>query len=210
MKKKIIGCLIIIIILIGCGIFLLKTNYDYQKTDLYKFNKEYNLSLNSVIKYANINDLDAIFKSDQAVLFIGSSKDITCQKIIPLLNETINKYQLKNFYYLNIDNDKSEYDVVDNKVVKVKDGSEGYYKLLEKLEPLLLEEVIKKDNKEYKTGEKQINLPFVVTIKNGEIINYHENTVKLNNDQKIFDDKNNEQRLKLLNIYSDLIFEIIN
>lgn len=204
MKKKVI-ILIFLVGLIWGGIILLKANNEYHNTDSYRFNEEYNLLLNTRVKYINANNLDNILNKDRAVIYIGTSKNEICHKVVPLLNEAVNKYNFNNFYYLNIDEEKPIFDIKDNEVIKVKDGSENYYKLIDLLDPFLKEYVIKKDNKEYKTGEKEIGLPFIIFIKDGKLQNYHEGTIN----QLDFDDKNSEQRLRLINIYSDLIVELL-
>ena len=209
MKKKFIILIILFLLIISGFLLGYKYDYDLKQTDSYKFNNEYNISLQNNVKYLNISKSLEILKNDNAIIYIGSANDETCQKVVPLLVNVINKYHIDNFYYLNIDDEEPTFDIIDNKLVKTKDGSEDYYKLLEILDPLLKEKIITKDGKEYKTNEKNITLPFVITIKNGSISNYHEGTVTLNNNS-LFDDQNNEQRLKLIDVYSDMIIELIN
>ncbi len=210
MKKKYIIVALVLLILIISGVVIIKYQKQYQQTDLYRFNNEYHILANSPVKYLDLSNVKSIFNKEEAFIYIGSANDETCRNIVPILLETVNKYQLKDFYYLNIDDEQSLYEVKDNKAVKIKDGSENYYQLLELLDPFLGEYTIIKDNKEYKTGEKRIKIPFVISIKDGNIDNYHESTIKLNSDQEYFDIKNNEQRLKLIDIYSDLISNIVN
>lgn len=210
MKKKILMIMILILIVIS-GLLLVKHEEDLKKTDAYKFNSEYHLSINNNVKYVNTTKALEVLKLDEAVLFICSSNNEICQKTVPILVNVINKYHLNHFYYLDISNDEPTFQIdSDNKVVKTKDGSEDYYKFLANLDPVLDENILKKDGKEYHTNEKKIGLPFVITIKNGAIYDYHEDTVTLNKEQLVFDDHNNEQRLKLIDIYSDMITRLQN
>ena len=209
MKKKKMIIMVIVLLIIMCGILLgFKYNYDFKQTDNYKFGNEYHTSLNNNVKYINTSKALEIMHNDEAVIYIGSATDETCQKIVPLLIDVVNKYHINHFYYLNIDDDVPAFDITDEKLVKTKDGSEDYYKLLEILDPLLKEKIIKKDGKDYKTNEKTISIPSVITVKNGNIDNYHEGTVTLNKDQLVFDEKNQEQRLRLIDIYSDMITKL--
>ncbi len=203
MKKKILLVIGLLIVIIS-GLLVYKYIDNYRHTDAYKFNNEYNVKTD-LVKYVPINEVADILKKDQAILYIGSSHDENCQKTMSLFVDTLAKYQFSSFYYLDVTDEEAIYDVIDNKAVKTKDSSEEYKNLLTVLDPLLKENVIRKDGKDYKTGEKKINLPFVLTIKNGEISNYHEQTVNLEKDQLFFDISNNEQRLKLIDIYSDLL-----
>lgn len=198
MKKKIIGLLIIVIIL-GSSIVGFKTYEDYQSTDNYRFFKEFNVKVNSNVTYVNNAD---VFNKERAIFLIGANDELS-KKIIPLFTNVIDKYEIINFYYLNIDEEKSEFEVIDDKLNKVKDGSEGYYQILEKLDAILKERIIKEQDKEYKTLEKEIVTPFVITIENQNILNYYEVNEKI-------DLNNNEERLKLVDIYSDLIVELID
>ncbi len=209
MKKKKMIIMVIVLLIIMCGILLgFKYNYDFKQTDNYKFGNEYHTSLNNNVKYINTSKALEIMHNDEAVIYIGSANDETCQKIVPLLIDVVNKYHINHFYYLNLDEDVPAFDIADQKLVKTKDGSEDYYKLLEILDPLLKEKIIKKDGKDYKTNEKTISIPSVITVKNGNIDNYHEGTVTLNKDQLVFDEKNQEQRLRLIDIYSDMITKL--
>ena len=48
-------------------------------------------------------------------------------------------------------------------------------------------------------------MPFIITIKDQDLLNYHEGTLK----EQDFNINNNEQRIKLTSIYSDMIVELL-
>ena len=200
MKKKIIFILIVLVVII-CSFFIYKNYQEYVESDNYKFLSDYNIKLDNVT-YVNINEALEVFDKQKAILFIGSKNNLECQKIMGIFNNVMKKYEIINFYYLDIENELPIFEIVDNKVVKNKDGSENYYKMLEKLDPFLNEKIIKKDNQEYKTEEKEIKIPLIITIKDQNILNYFYFNEK-------FDENNIEQRLKLTDIYSDMIVELL-
>lgn len=201
MKKKIILILIILISIIGC-LFLYKNYQEYIASDNYRFLSEYNIKLDNVT-YLNLNEALEVFDKQKAILFIGSKKNLDCQKIMDIFNNVMAKYEIINFYYLDIEDELPNFEIVDNKVVKNKDGSEDYYKLLAKLDPFLNEKIIKKGNQEYKTEEKEIKIPLIITIKDQNILNYYYL-------KEEFNENDVEQRLKLTDIYSDMIVELLN
>ena len=204
MNKKLIVLFIVIVSLVGVGFFWFKEK-EYQKTDLYKFKNDYNISLNTNIKYLNGEETINLFNKEKAILFIGSKNDEMCQNIMRVFTNVIDKYNIINFYYFDIDEEEPIFKIEDNKAIKVKEGSDSYYQLIEKLDVLLDEKIINENNKEYKTGEKELKLPFIITIKDQDLLNYHEGTLK----EQDFNINNNEQRIKLTSIYSDMIVELL-
>ena len=101
-KRYIVMALIVICLIIGCYIMRIYQK-KYQETDMYRFKEEYNLDVDCPVKYLKIEDIEDIFAKNQAVIYIGDANDETCHEIVPLLVDVINKYQIKDFYYLNID-----------------------------------------------------------------------------------------------------------
>ena len=154
MNKKLIVLFIVIVSLVGVGFFWFKEK-EYQKTDLYKFKNDYNISLNTNIKYLNGEETINLFNKEKAILFIGSKNDEMCQNIMRVFTNVIDKYNIINFYYFDIDEEEPIFKIEDNKAIKVKEGSESYYQLIEKLDVLLDEKIINENNKESIKQEKR-------------------------------------------------------
>ncbi len=203
MKKRILFLVFILLVVIFIVGFK-KYQDIYRSTDNYQFLTDYNISLKSKVTYVNGLEALDVFNKERAILYIGDKEEELCQQNMAIFTNVIDKYDIINFYYLDISNELPLFQINDDKVSKVKDGSESYYKLIEYLDSVLNEKVILENNKEYKCGEKEIKLPFVITIEDGKILNYHEGLIK---DE--FDEKDNELRLKLTDIYSDMIVELI-
>lgn len=228
MKKKslIISVVVGIFIVLagGLGIYLL--NQEKPSGDALKFKEEYE-SLNGTIRESDgqryndikidknnpivyIDSKGALeeLEENQAIIYVGANWCPWCRGAVPVLLEVAEEYKVDKIYYLDLDNEKSSFEIVDGELNKTKDGSANYYKLLEKLGDRLSDYALTKDGKSYPTGEKRIYMPYVVGVKNGKVSKDLVGTVSLNENQTKYDNLSDEQQRELKDKYIE-IFESV-
>ncbi len=222
-KTKIFISAIAVVLILVIGFFLIKNEVNKKHSDANKFKEAYE-SLNDTIresdgekynnvqidsdnpiKYVDTKEALDVLNEKQAILYIGANWCPWCRNAVPVLFDVAKKYNVDTIYYLELDNEKSNFKIQDGKAVETNHGTETYYELLKKLDSILEEYTLTDEKgKTYKTGEKRIYMPFVVAIKDGEVINSHVGTVDLDKGQTKYDALTEEQRLKLNAIYSDM------
>lgn len=227
MKKKYIlgiGALVVALFLVGG--FLIFQNKPSE--DALRFKNEYE-ALNGTIREsdgATYNTIEVnkknpivyvdaketaenILESEKAVLYIGAEWCPWCRNAIPVLFEVAKKYKVSTIYYLNLDNEKDSFEIQNGKLVKTKEGTEGYYQLLDKLSDVLNDYVLKDSTgKEYPTLEKRVYMPHVLAIKDGKVVGNHVGTTSLNDGQTKYDAMTEEQHDKVYQIYSDMLEKV--
>ena len=186
-KKRVILLIIIVIVLIlglgSGGYFLLA--YKEQNKDALRFKAEYeslndmiresdgekynNVSIdkNNPIKYVTVDDTIKLLDSKKAIIYVGANWCPWCRNMIKPMLDVANKLNIKTIYYLELDDDKSNYEIQNNELKQINKGSKSYYELLDYLRDY---ELTDSDGKTYSTGEKRIYMPFFITIKNGGIV----------------------------------------
>lgn len=225
MKKKIIITIIIILIFIlGICTYLFMNN---NNSDTLKFKEEYeslnntiresdgatynniSISKNNPIKIVDAKGALKVLQSKKAVLYIGAGWCPWCRNAVPVLFEVTKKYNVKTIYYLNLDNEKSSFKIEKNKLIQTKKGTDSYYELLDKLSDRLNDyKLTDESGNEYDTKEKRIYIPYVITIKDGKVIDDHVGTVSLNENQTKYDKMTTEQYQELLNIYNSMFEKV--
>lgn len=154
-------------------------------TDSEKFKKEYE-SLNGEKIENNIarevsidSDNPFIYSSaeeivtkidnkDTFAVYFGFKECPWCRSVIESLISSAKDLGLEEIYYVDIKDIRDTLKVDDNKnVVTEKKGTDGYYKLLEKLDNVLDEYSLESDDESINTNEKRIYAPTVVAIVNG-------------------------------------------
>ena len=95
----------------------------------------------------------------------------------------------------------------DGNIVTEVEGAKGYTDLLNALDTILDDYVISdEDGNEVKTGEKRIYVPLVIFVRDGEIVDYHADTVSSQTDPYVA--LTNEEKNELINIYKEKINKI--
>lgn len=215
MKKIALVMSMILVLLVGCN----------KETDAEKFKNEYE-SLNgqtsqsgkkylnveiekdNIIKYVSISELLDVIKNETGVIYLGFPECPWCRNAVPALLEAANSTSIETIYYLNMFDvrDKLSLDNDGNIVTEIEDAK-GYTDLLNALDTILDDYVISdEDGNEVKTGEKRIYVPLVIFVRDGEIVDYHADTVSSQTDPYVA--LTNEEKNELINIYKEKINKI--
>ena len=184
-KITLIILIIALLIAIILGAFILKDKEE--KTDAIKFKEEYE-SLNGTIRekdgqtirtikideenpivYATAEEIvKKIEKKETFAVYFGFSDCPWCRSVLPTLIEVANDLKISKIYYVDVKEIRDVLVVEDEKIKTEKEGKEGYYKLLEKLDSVLSDYSLKdSEGNNVDTNEKRIYAPNIVSIVNG-------------------------------------------
>lgn len=150
MKKKILLILLVICVLLtGCA------KKETTISDSEKFKQEYtNVSEYNVFTYRSADEIIKILEHGTGVVFLGFPECKWCQAYAPMLNVVADTEGLEKIYYYNI-------------LEARKNNTEEYQKIVE-----LLEEYLSYDEE----GNKRVYVPTVVTVSEGKIVGYDDET----------------------------------
>lgn len=126
---------------------------------------------NNVI-YSNIDEVLSILDSGSGIIFFGNSGDTNTRLVVSNLTDNIGD---NNIYYLDIISNGEDirdlYELNDNKAKLVRNGQRGYSDLLDYLDEYLDEyQITKMNGKKLDVGEKRLEIPMVVKVKNGKVV----------------------------------------
>ena len=219
MKKVLLSVLIVIGLLLvaGCnketdalkfkeeyealnGVFIEGTKYKYPSVEILKDN---------AIKYVTSEELLKVLDEGTGAVYFGYPNCPWCRSAVPTLIESANEVGLENIYYLNVKDERDEIKVKeDGSLEVVKEGTEGYKKLLKRLDNVLLDYTLTDiHGNEVSANEKRIYVPLVVFIKDGEIVGYHLDTVS--SQKNPFEPLNDEQKNELMDTYINLMHKVL-
>lgn len=112
----------------------------------------------------------AIQNKETFVIYFGFASCPWCRSILETLIEVSKEESLSQIYYVDISNIRDTYEIKNGKLEKTKEGTEGYYKLLDLFKDKLEDYKITDDaGKTTDTGEKRIYAPNIVGVIDGEI-----------------------------------------
>lgn len=160
----------------------------------------------SPVQYKTDEEIVDILNNGTGVIYFGFSTCPWCRSMVETLLKAVDDNNVSNLYYVDIKDIRSSYKVNNSKLEKTIDGTESYYKILDRLADYLSDYKITSGKKEYDTGEKRLYAPTVVAIKNGEILGLHEATVESQTDP--YSGLTDEEAKELYNIYSDMFVEL--
>lgn len=228
MKKKVIACIVILIILTSGCIYSYVADYidNRASQDALKFKEEYeslngkentsgqkypeiSISSENNIKYVDISEALDIIKNKTGIIYFGANWCPWCRNAIPVLLNAATSTNTKNIYYLDMSEVRNTWDVIDDKVVKTKEEKKGYYDLINALANILGDNyTLRKDGKEYDVGEKRIMLPTFIAVKDGKIVAYHIGTINLKEGQTAYSSLDDDQIEELNNLFTDMMEKV--
>lgn len=182
--KKILVIITVLMLLVGC------TNTKETKqvqADAAKFKEEYEslnnesnngktyrsleIDDNNPITYQTVSDIiEAMDDKESFVIYFGFAECPWCRSVVPTLIEVANDLGISNIYYVDVKEIRDTLELDDEgNIVTKKEGTEDYYKLLEKLDSVLETYLLTDaDGNEVNTGEKRIYAPNIISVIDGE------------------------------------------
>lgn len=156
MKKKVIILLgVVLVIALGVLGYLYLNKEKNTNVDGKRFAEEYtSVTEDNVFVYRNIDEIINILEHGTGVVYLGFPECPWCTAYVPYLNEVAQDNDVEKVYYYNILNDRKE-------------NNDNYKKLVD-----ILKDYLKFDEE----GNKRIYAPSVIAVKNGEIIDFDDET----------------------------------
>lgn len=222
MRFKKVYLFIILVIMV----FSLSGCFKERENDALKFKEEYEkfngeksssgkvypevlVDENNIIEYISMNRAEEIVDDGTGVIYFGYASCPWCRNAISVLLKAAENTDIDKIYYVDMEDARDIKKIGDNgEIITTKEASDGYYDLVDELDDILLDYTIKdKNGNEVNTGDKRIYVPLVVFVVDGEIVNYHLDTVSSQTDPYI--PLNEEEQIELFNIYSDGIHDVL-
>lgn len=214
---------VIVIIACGCGFLAFQKVEDTPViTDAVKIKEEYEMLNEKIndnnLKYPTVtlsDDNPFVYRSESeiidilnnktGVIYFGFSSCPWCRSVLPILEDAAREVGLAQVFYLDIQNIRDVLELDENdKVVTSKEGSNGYYQIVELLDEYLSEySLTNEKGEEISTGKKRLFAPTVVGVLNGEIVSFHEGS--LDSQKSGYDALDDKEKEELKKIYVELI-----
>jgi thiol-disulfide isomerase/thioredoxin len=200
-KSRAVVCIVVLFLLIAAFIIYIFSELFTESeikpvievTDALKFKEEYESLNGQTINDNEVRSLsipednpfiyktadeivDMINNNETFLVYFGFASCPWCRSVITTMIESAKSNNIKTIYYVDISDIRDTYELNDNhEAVKTKEGSDGYYKLLELLSPVLEDYsalTYKSGKKTIKVNidEKRIYAPSLVVVKNGNPI----------------------------------------
>jgi len=230
-KKELLLKVLVLLVVVSIAFVavFIKNNTTHDKTDGLKFKEDYE-SLNHVVresdgatynlvdipsdnpmKYVSAIEAVEIIKKRSGILYIGANWCPWCRNAVEVLIDVAKEKNVNTIYYLDLTEYRNVWEIKNGSLEKTTTEKEGYYDLLSALDQVLGENsytLKDKDGKVYDTKEKRIYMPFVLAIKDGEIVDTHVGTVDLNKEQTKYDKLTEEQEKELHQKYQSMFQKI--
>ncbi len=180
----------IILIVLLCTFFIAACSNNKTITDSEKFKKEYE-SINGKVnetsgkKYRNISIskdnpmvystaeeiVDKMNQKESFVVYFGFKECPWCRSVIEQLMKVAKDKKVEKIYYVDVTGIRDVKELNDEGEIITKDeGTEAYQLLIEKMENVLEEYTLTKDEEKIEVGEKRIYAPNVVAVSKGKAI----------------------------------------
>ncbi len=181
-------------------------------------NKKLTIKEKNGVEYIELSEANKILEEGSGVIYFCYAADPYCRNSVTVLLDAASSTKLDKIYYVNVrPDDKVENDIRDtyelndhNKAKQIREGSNGYHDLLTLLANELSDYILTTDKgKNINTGEKRLQVPTVVAVKEGEIIGFHEGTVTTNKEDSNgkVEDLTEEETKELLSVYKEMFEE---
>lgn len=230
--QKILVILIIIIVLIASafGVYAFsnkdKNECKTKENDSIKIKREFEKLNNKKIDnskntyekvilendnpfvYINENQAIDIINNKSGIILFGYASCPYTRSIISILSEVASDMGISKIYYLDISGIRDSYKVSEKKVKQISKGTDGYNLILKSLDKYLSNySITDSKGKIYSTDVKRIYSPTLIVVKNGEVIGFHEGTVKTHKLYQTLIDKEKEE---IKNIYINMFSTYMN
>lgn len=211
--KKLILSIVMVVMVISMASSCTMKPIDEKNKDSLKFKEEYealnkdalemNIPENNKMKYATYNEVMEMLESGTGVIYFGFPQCPWCRNAVPVLINSASDTDLKEILYFNALSIRDKKHLDDNgNIVVDQEGTEEYYKLIEKLSSVLGPYDGLNDS-----SIKRLYFPTVVFVKDGNIIMAHEGTVESQTDPS--KPLSKIQTEELYQIYVDSIQKIL-
>ncbi len=108
MKKKNVIMIILIVAILGVGMFFAISHFSSKESDAKKFSKEYHeVTEDNVFVYRTKEEIIKILKHGTGVVYLGFPECGWCQAYVKILNEVAKEEKLEQIYYYNVLEDRS-------------------------------------------------------------------------------------------------------
>ena len=221
-NNKIILILLVILTLVVVGVCTYSVIKNNEKdTDAIKFRNEYSelngkvnenngknyvnvsISDSNTIKYITEEKAIELLEEGTGVIYFGFSTCPWCRSLVSTLT-SVAENKNESIYYLDILDIRSAFELNEGKLNKIKDGSKGYYKILELLDEQLEDFYLIDDaGNKFDTEEKRLYAPTIVAFNKGNITSIHVGTVE--SQENGYDELTSDQITELESIIEKLI-----
>lgn len=180
MKKFVIICLLSLL-LVGCGkttpALTFKKAYESLNGVEISGRKIRSVSISSENPYVTIfieELLEKIENKETFFVYFGSKYCPWCRSVIESSIEVAKEQGVSTIYYVEIWDGmheelfRDQYEVQDGELIKTKEGTEDYQKILEAFDKVLKDYTITSNGETYSVGEKRVYAPNFIFVKNGE------------------------------------------
>ena len=195
-QKVLVGLILgILVIALGIVLYLVIIKKD-DSTDALKFKREYeslnnktneitkekylnvNINKNNVFVYKTDKDILDVMENEEAIIYFGYKESNSSRGLVSVLNNAAKENGINKVYYVDITNIRDEYEVIDGTISKIKNGTDCYYTLLNKMDSFLHEYYITDSNDDsYNSGEKRLFAPTVIAVKDGNVVGFYEGII---------------------------------
>lgn len=220
-NKICIGIITICVVLVvGLCVFLIANHKEEIVSDATKFKNEYEVfndyeSIREFVKvkvdennpviYKTSKEILEVMEKNDAIIFFGDPSINSSRLLVEPLLEVLKEENVKELFYVDVRDIKDEYEF-DGTLIpkKIKNGTDGYYKIMKFLDKYLEEYYIEGTNGNlYDTGVKRLEDPTIVAVKNGKVVAFDDKLVKVEDELKINEKEYEDIKVKIREIIVD-------
>lgn len=120
--------------------------------------------------YATAGEIITMMDNNESfVVYFGYANCVGCHHMLPVLIDAANDLNISKIYYVDVDNIRDELTINSKgEVITVKEASEGYLGLLNRLDSVLMNYTLSDGENTIKLDNKRIYAPSIVSIVNGK------------------------------------------
>ena len=168
------------------------------------------ISNENPIVYKTDDEIVKFMEQGTGVIYFGFSSCPWCRTMIPLLLKAAESTSLGEINYVDIQHIRDRLTLDENDQIVVTDeGTNGYQEILKKLDSVLEPYYLTNSKgKKIDTKEKRLYAPTVITIKDGEILDIHVDTVV--SQKNGYQALNEKEQEALFEIYQKMFLKLLD